>query len=235
MFGRVLDGEASFDDVVATKDTTFFANGLAIDAFGMYVANSFPGASAGIYRSPNRRGATVNLELWHQRVGCWPNGVKVGRDKDVGDAVYYTGLIPLPVPSSVLIRVEIKADGSPGDSTVLYTRVGAIFDDFDIIENENGFENGFIVAEEGSISPFRSGALLFVDTNGQLAKTIEHDSLKHPSAVKIVAKKAGQFEKGDILVTEKAGHCLVWLRSEGTLEDNFVSPRKLSPSTSSRM
>jgi hypothetical protein len=62
---------------------------------------------------------------------------------------------------------------------------------------------------------------------------ISKSSKKAPTRVQTTSD--GQFEKGDILVTEKADHCLVWLRSEGTLEDNFVFARKLSPSTSSRM
>lgn len=70
-------------------------------------------------------------------------------------------------------------------------------------------------------SPLGSGALLFVDTNGRLVDTFKHEYLKHPSAVKMVGKKAGQFVKGDILVTEKAGHCLVWLRSDGILRGHF--------------
>lgn len=204
-----LEGKTSFDEVVARKDGAFFANGLGIDASGMlYVANSFPGASAGLYRV--RSGGEANLELWHQRAGCVPNGVKIWQG-----TVYYTGFQLLPVPSSVLVRVEIGADGSAGKSEVVYTRLGAFFDDFDIIEN------GFVIADVGdlSISPFGSGALLFVDTDGRLVNTFRHEYLQHPSAVKVISRKTAQFEKNDILVTEKSGHCLVWLRNDGSCHD----------------
>jgi hypothetical protein len=200
-----LEGKTSFNDVVARKDGEFFANGLAIDASGMlYVANSFAGASAGLYRA--RSEGEANLELWHQRAGCVPNGVKIWQG-----AVYYTGFQLLPAPSALLVRVEIGADGSAGESEVVYSRLGAFFDDFDITED------GFVIADIGdlSISPFGSGALLFVDADGRLVNIFRHEHLQHPSAVKVVGKKTGQFEKGDILVTEKSGHCVVWIRNNG--------------------
>ena len=109
-------------------------------------------------------------------------------------------------------------------SEVVYRRLGAFFDDFDVVEHS------FVIADAGdvSISPLGSGALLFVDGDGRLVNTFEHEYLKHPSAVKVVGKKTGQFEAGDILVTEKSGHCLVWLRPEGTLRGHFSSPAKAS-------
>lgn len=171
-----LRGRTLFDKIVA-KEARFFANGIASYGGSLYVANSFPGLSAGIYRVPGGGDATVDLKPWHQRVGCAPNGVKVARVRGSGRpqperwSLYYTGFQLLPVPSSVLVRVEIEADGSAGQSEVVYRRLGAFFDDFDVVEHS------FVIADAGdvSISPLGSGALLFVDGDGRLVNTFKHE------------------------------------------------------------
>jgi hypothetical protein len=113
--------------------------------------------------------------------------------------------------------VKIGDDGSAGEPEVVYTRLGSFFDDFDAVED------GFVIADiaDARTSPFGSGALLFVDGDGRLLDTFKHEQLKHPSAVKVVRRKTGQFEAGDILMTEKTGHCLVWLRPDDTLRGHF--------------
>lgn len=211
-----------FDRVVAQGRTRMCANGIAVDEPGrverpgtVYVANSYPGEPAGIYRAPCAGDATTDLQLWHDVPGYAVNGVKIA-----DGAVYCTASSPGPPPHSALIRVRAGKGGEAPEAEVILRRAFAFFDDFDL------FGNGFVIAEVGGLRrlPRIAGELLFVDAAGRIVETFCHEKALHPSAVKVITQKTGPLEQDDLLVTEKSGHALVWLRPQAGLRDR-LSPR----------
>jgi hypothetical protein len=211
-----------FDRVVAQGRTRMFANGIAVDEAGrverpgtVYVANSYPGASAGIYRASTAGDAAADLELWHDVPGYAVNGVKIA-----DGAVYCTASSLGPPPHSALIRVRAGKSGGTPEAEVILRRAFAFFDDFDL------FGDGFVIAEVGGLRrlPELVGELLFVDAAGNIVEATCHEKVPHPSAVKAITREAGPLEPDDLLVTEKSSHALVWLRPQPGLRQR-LSPR----------
>jgi hypothetical protein len=201
-----------FDKICAIRKSDFFANGLATNGNGvLYVANSYSGRTAGIYRlslhTPNPQ-----LELWHRIPGFPPNGIKL-RD----GFVYYTATRLLPFPSAFLVRVKIGADGSAGDPDILYRQDFSVFDDLAV------GAQGVVIAVFSETTFLTSGSLLFVGYNGDVVRIGPVEGFKNPSAVTIVPGIIGGFQKGDLLVTEKARHCLSVFRPAPAMRPLLVA------------
>ncbi len=214
-----LEDRPVFGRVVAQGRTRMFANGIAIDEAGrverpgtLYVANSYPGEPAGIYRAPCAGDATTDLQLWHDVPGYAVNGVKIA-----DGAVYCTASSMGPPPHSALIRVRPGKAGGAAEADVVLRRPFAFFDDFDL------FGDGFVIAEVGGLRrlPGFAGALLFVDAGGRIVETFCHDQVPHPSAVKVITHETGPLEQDDLLVPEKGSHALVWLRPQPGLRQRL--------------
>ena len=93
-----------------------------------------------------------------------------------------------------------------------------VFDDFDIVDNGNGF----VIANIMNIPDYGAGSLLFVESHceegklkGELKDTFRDYGLKSPSSVKVVKQNINGsdfFKAGDIVITEKGRHCVSRLR-----------------------
>jgi hypothetical protein len=94
--------ELAFTRILASSRGTFFANGLDVAEDGsVYVANSHPGLTGGIYRiCPGHS----TPELCHQCIGCSPNGVRIEGKNNL----YYTGLQIWPYPAANASRLLVS-------------------------------------------------------------------------------------------------------------------------------
>ena len=177
--------DLAFTQILASSLGTFFANGLDVAEDGsVYVANSHPGPSNGIYRI---RPGNSTPELCHRCIGCSPNGVRVE-----GNRIYYTGLQVWPYPAAVLRHVDLASvTSSPGVSQLLVLRPGSLFDDFDLLDE------GFVVAEFASWRqfPLAVGGLLFFSKAGDLVDEVRTGELVHPSSVRF-CRRGGQHCRG---------------------------------------
>jgi hypothetical protein len=113
--------ELAFTRILASSRGTFFANGLDVAEDGsVYVANSHPGLTGGIYRiCPGHS----TPELCHQCIGCSPNGVRIEGKNNL----YYTGLQIWPYPAAVLRQVNLAPTNSSANaSRLLVSRAAAL-------------------------------------------------------------------------------------------------------------
>lgn len=194
-------GTVKFTDLVAKLPGKFLANGFAADETGtfLYVANSAPTLSAGIYRVPTQAaGDGAGATLWC-RPRCMPNGIKV-RD----GAVYFTG--NTPVMSAVLGKTRMIANGGAAEPEEIYRADFSMFDDFDLTDD------GFVVAHFADywrsdwLTRFGAGVLRFLAKDGSELGIVNRDEIEHPSAVAAVKNNGRLFDAGDIIVTDKARH-----------------------------
>jgi len=176
----------------------FLANGITIDASGefLYVANSVPGYTAGIYRvAALPKNNPSRATLWCRPPACKPNGLKIR-----GDTLYYSGN---GTAAAVLGSVPINPDGGAGDSQVIDTAPLEIFDDFVVVEE------GFLIAQIGS------GSLRFVSQGGRQLGTLKRQEIYKPCAVVVAKEKGALFAAGDVVIVDKHhGRVLVFTPDE---------------------
>ncbi len=218
----------AFADVVAEFRPPFLANGLSVDASGehLFVANTLPGRSSGIYRVSTKREAEANAEQPWYAPNCEPNGIKVRNN-----TVYYTGNNTVPVLRAVLGRVDIDGNGEPTRGQSLYQRLFSTFDDFDVAAG------GFVVASFADfanpwtwIQPrtFSAGGLRFVSSEGQDLGSVP--GVRRPSAVLIVGD-SNVFDKGEVLVADKDTHGVLQLTPDDAWRRGCAALQRRHPGT----
>lgn len=210
--------DLAFTEILASSRGAFFGNGLDVAGDGtLYVANSHPGSTGGIYRV---RPGESTPELCHRCVGCSPNGVRVD-----GNELYYTGLQVWPYPAAVLRKVDLTAAiFKPDVSQPLVVRPASLFDDFDVLDD------GFVVAEFATWRrfPFAVGGLLFFSKAGDLLEEVRTDQLVHPSSVRVCHCDGASVKAGETLITEKNGHRLLAIPSNvGWRANNITQSRSV--------
>jgi hypothetical protein len=200
-----------FAHLVAKLPGRFLANGLAVDEQGtfLYVANSAPAMSAGIYRIPTQAPAgETRATLWC-RPGCMPNGVKVRHG-----AVYYTGNTVMPVMSAVLGKIAITTHDGATEPQVIYRAFLSAFDDFDVTGS------GFVIAHFADYvrvdwrRRFGAGVLRFLASDGGDVGVVNRGDIEHPSAVMVVPNSGQLFDGGDIVVTDKGRHRVILFKPD---------------------
>lgn len=193
------NSDLAFTHILASSRGAFFGNGLDVAEDGtLYVSNSHPGSTGGIYRV---RPGESTPELCHRCVGCTPNGVRVD-----GNNLYYTGLQVWPYPAAALRQVDLRTSILKTDvSQLLVLRPASIFDDFDILDE------GFVVTEFATWRrlPFAVGGLLYFSKAGDLLDEVRTDELVYPSCVRVCRRGGASVEAGETLITEKSGHRLL--------------------------
>ena len=183
----------AFTELVAGLPGNILANGIAISTDGgsLYVANSGPSISTGIYRVPtDADGDGSKAGLWCRPPGCKPNGLKVK-----GQTLYYSGNT---TPAAVLGSVPINDDGSAGEPRVIYTGPFHLFDDFETVKE------GFVITQfSNDYMGVSTGSLRIVSMGGRELAVLKRQEIDKPCAVAVAKTSGTLFAAGDVLIVDK--------------------------------
>ncbi len=188
----------AFTELVASLPGHTLANGISFDPTGdfIYVANSAPGVSTGIFRAPVDAASPSVLEIpWSRPPGCKPNGLKV-----TGRTLYFTGNA---TPAAVFGSMAIQEDGSAGEPQVIDTAPLHLFDDFAIVRQ------GFVLAQFSDAMGLSRGSLRLVSRGGRHLAVLKHREISRPSALAVASAGSELFATGDVLVVDKGTGCVV--------------------------
>ena len=205
---------AAFTDVLGSLPDNVLANGIAIDTQRrcLYVANSGPSLTPGIYRVPlEAAGVSVQDIPWCRLPDCKPNGLKI-----LDDTLYYTGN---GIPAAVFGSVKINHDGSASEPQVIDTAALQVFDDFEAVKQ------GFLIAEFGDHLGLQAGSLRFVSKRGRQLGVLQHPDLSKPCAVAVARQNGELVAAGDILIVNKnQGRVMVFTPDEPWRDSLAASP-----------
>ena len=171
------------------KKTFQMPNGMCIDDDGyIYITDESAGRIMRFHIVDNDPTQIEDLVVWIDTAAHAPNGIAIK-----GDTLYFTECLKGEVK-----KVEIQADGSPGDISVLYTRPClSIFDDLAI------FGQGVMVASCGE------GKVIYIsdgddeERRGKVLFETSPQTFLIPTSVSV--GRAPMFGPGDLIVTEGGG------------------------------